>query len=61
MANKKRTISKALLASIRSLVKKNGLGEVNRAIKSLYDERKAEKELVEAERKVQALKRRMGI
>lgn len=47
------------LIEIKKLVSKYDLASVQNAVKQLYDERKANKELQEAEAKVQALKKKL--
>jgi N-methylhydantoinase B/oxoprolinase/acetone carboxylase alpha subunit len=50
----------AALPEVRKLVAKYDLASVNAAIKSLYENRKAERELREAEEKVAALKKKLS-
>jgi len=57
---KRRELIAQAIPEVRKLVKKYDLASVQAAIKSLYDERKAEKALKDAEAKVVALKSRLS-
>lgn len=57
---KRRELAAATLPEVRKLVKKYDLAAVQAAVKALYDNRRAEKELADAEAKVEALKRKLG-
>jgi len=57
----RRSLVDAALVDVRKLVKKYDLPSVNSAVKVLYDERKADKELRDAEAKVAALRKKRGI
>jgi hypothetical protein len=48
------------LPKVRALVKQYDLSSVNSAVKAIYEEKKAEKTLREAEAKVAALKSKLG-
>lgn len=48
------------LPEVRKLVAKYDLAAVQHAVKILYDNRKAERELAQAEAKVQALKNKLA-
>ena len=56
---KRRKLANQVLPYVRKLVKKYDLSAVNSAIKMIYDERLAEKELQKAEEKVEALKNKI--
>ncbi len=58
---KRREMARLALIEVKKLVAKYDLAAVQNAVKSLYDERKANKELMEAEAKVNALKRKLGV
>lgn len=58
--DKHRKMIAAALPEVRKLVAKYDLSAVNAAVKNLYDNRKAERELAAAEAKVNALKRKLG-
>lgn len=57
---KRRALVSNALPEVRKLVSRFDLASVQAAIKSLYDERKAEKELKDAEAKVMALKNKLS-
>lgn len=56
----RRNLSSKALPEVRKLVNKYDLASVQSAVKAMYDERKAAKELKEAEAKVQALKNKLS-
>lgn len=58
---KRQALRTNALPAIRQLVKRFDLPAVQAAVKMLYDERRAEKELHDAERKVESLKRKLGV
>lgn len=57
---KRRALSAAVLPEVRKLVQKYDLASVQAAVKSLYENRRAEKELADAEARVASLKKRLG-
>jgi len=57
---KRRLMMKEALPEVRKLVAKYDLASVQAAVKSLYDNRRAEQELKSAELKVAELKRKLG-
>jgi 2-phospho-L-lactate guanylyltransferase (CobY/MobA/RfbA family) len=57
---KRRNLINAVLPDVRKLVEKYDLAAVQGALKNLYENRKAEKELKEAEQKVEALRKKIG-
>ena len=57
---KRRKMMHEALPEVRKIVAKYDLASVQSALKSLYDNRKAEKELAEAEAKVLALRKKIG-
>lgn len=57
---KRRTMATNALPAVRKLVSMFDLASIQSAVKALYDERKAGKELKEAEAKVAALKNKLG-
>jgi len=57
---KRRAMTRNALPEVRKIVAKYDLAAVQSAVKSLYDNRKAERELEKAEQKVEELKRRLG-
>ena len=56
----RRDLISEALPKVRALVKQYDLGSINSAVKAMYDERKAEKALKDAEAKVAALKNKLG-
>ncbi len=58
---KRRALIAAVLPDVRKLVRKYDLSIVHAAVKQLYEQRAAEKELLDAERKVSALKKKLGV
>lgn len=56
----RRELAAGALVEIRKLVKKFDLPSVQNAVKQLYDERAAQKALIDAEAKVQSLKKKLG-
>ena len=57
---KRREMKAEALPEVRKLVAKYDLASVQAAVKDLYENRKAEKELKEAEAKVLALRKKIG-
>ena len=57
---KRRKLLATVLPEVRKLVSKYDLASVQGAVKTLYNERQAEKELRMAEAKVEALKKKLG-
>lgn len=56
----RRELAGAALVEVRKIVKKFDLPAVQAAVKALYDERNAAKELREAEAKVALLRKKLG-
>lgn len=57
---RRRALALAVLPSVRKLVRKFDLAAVQAAVKAIYLERTAERELHEAEKRVQTLKNKLG-
>lgn len=57
---KRQIIHKDVLPEVRKLVAKFDLASVQSAVKTMYEERKAQNELKAAERKVEELKRKVS-
>ena len=57
---KRREMKNAVLPAVRKLVAQYDLPSVQAAVKVLYENRKAEKELRDAEAKVEALKKKLA-
>lgn len=57
---KRNHMRSAVLTHVRKLVGKFDLAAVQAAVKVIYDERSAEKELKEAMAKVESLKKKLG-
>jgi len=58
-ADVQRSLAKAALPGVKKLVSQFGLAAVNNAVRTLYAERTAEKELRAAEQKVAELKKKI--
>ena len=56
----RRDLAASALVDVRKIVKKFDLPAVQAAVKALYDERKAAKELEKAEKKVAELRKKLG-
>ena len=57
----RRNLAKGALPLVRKLVEKFDLASVNNAVKMIYDERTAERNLKNAEAQVAALKKKLSI
>lgn len=56
----RQAMAKNVLPKVRKLVNEFDLPAVNRAVKMLYEERQAERELKEAEKKAEELRKKLG-
>lgn len=57
---KRRALLASALPEVRKLVAKYDLASVQAAVKTLYENRQAERELKEAEKKVAELRKKLG-
>lgn len=60
LREKRQSLKARVLPELRKLVYKYDLAAVQGAVKALYDERKAQKELLAAEKNVAELKRKLN-